>query len=363
MHQIIAHYVSESMFAHGYINYMQNVMKDYEHVFITGNSLNRNCCVKQANIIQISKDWEILTNSDVRKVLYSCDKLIVTGIFSKASYLALILKSFFGKTYPQFWGGDFYNIRDNDETYKEEGFIKWLKKKIVNTIKKVCIIRCTAVVTLIEEDYDELEKITGIRKRHYVASVPDDGIGGLPVLKMKDQSFPVIILLGNSATETNHHIDALDMLKKFSKENIEIICPLSYGSREYAERVIEYGKKYFNAKFIPLINLIPKDEYLKLLSDVRIAMFNNDRQQGMGNISRLLATGCKVYLKNDTSMWSFYKNRGYSVNDIDNIKSLDFDELVSFSQSNAIHNNGIFLQYSDPTILYNSWKRIFEDRV
>src|SRR5690606_1545 len=52
------------------------------------------------------------------------------------------------------------------------------------------------------------------------------------------------LLLGNSATDTNNHYDALDFLKSVGYKG-KIVVPLSYGSKSYAERVVDLGKKYF----------------------------------------------------------------------------------------------------------------------
>ena len=41
---------------------------------------------------------------------------------------------------------------------------------------------------------------------------------------------------------------------------------------------------------------------------IEIAIFNNDRQQAMGNITALLGMKSKVFIRDDTSMWSNFSN-------------------------------------------------------
>ena len=48
----------------------------------------------------------------------------------------------------------------------------------------------------------------------------------------KDEKQIINILIGNSATETNNHIEVLDLLSKFKNEDIKIYVPLSYGDME-----------------------------------------------------------------------------------------------------------------------------------
>lgn len=69
-------------------------------------------------------------------------------------------------------------------------------------------------------------------------------------------------------------MQALDAMKGLASEDIEIICPLSYGDKSYGEQVIEYGNKLFGDKFLPILNYMSPDEYSKLLNIVQVAVFN-----------------------------------------------------------------------------------------
>lgn len=367
MSQLIAHYVAKDKFTSGYIFYMHNTMQGYRHVFIIDkHSMIKNNVV-DADILFISKPSSILTNKDVIKALGECDKFIVSGVFENAVFIPFLPYRILIKTYLHFWGGDFYCLRNKaDITFlRRKGFKSFIKRNIYFIAKRVCIRKCLAVIMLIEEDYDELVKISGISKHFLVAPMPGDG-SGKKVVKILDnikkQETPHLIQIGNSATESNRHIEALSLLKRYSDENIEIICPLSYGDKEYAKQVVKHGTKLFGSKFIPLNNFIPKDEYFALLARVKVAVFNNDRQQAMGNISKLLAMGCKVYLRNDTSMWRAYLRRGYSVYDIDNICSEDFSTFISFSKKEAFKNNKAYLEAINPSITYNAWKNVFDEK-
>ena len=43
----------------------------------------------------------------------------------------------------------------------------------------------------------------------------------------RDKYGSIRILLGNSATKTNRHVEAMQMLSKIKDENIEVFAPLS----------------------------------------------------------------------------------------------------------------------------------------
>lgn len=364
MSKLIVHYVKKEKFTSGYIFYMHKIMQSYRHVFIIDDKTIIKSNVGEAEIIFISHDKKILTNKDIKKVLDKCDKFIVSGVFYNTKFMPFLPNRILKKTYLHFWGGDFYDLRDKPDIscLKKKGLKTFLYRSVNILFTKTIIRKCAAVITLIEEDYDELVKITGIKKPHFRAPMPGDGFGGKRVYDTKKQTSPHLILLGNSATEANQHIEALDLLNKFSNEDIEIICPLSYGDKEYAKRVSDYGKRLFGPKFISLNKFMAKDEYFKMLARVEVAIFNNNRQQAMGNINKLFSMGCKLYLRDDTSMWRAYSRRGYSVHNINSIYVEDFDTFVSFPEEEVTKNKNVYIKQSDPSITYNAWKEVLDKK-
>lgn len=366
MNKLIVHYIASDKFTSGYISYMHNNIKEYRHIFITDKSAIIKNNADGAEILFISRPSSILTNKNIRKMLDKCDKFIVSGVFDKTVYIPFLSCRILLKTYLHFWGGDFYCLRDKaDRQYlKKKGLKLYIRRKIYFIIKKLLIQKCAAVITLIEEDYDELVRITGISKHHLVAPMPGgDGYSIKAADNIKKHVEPHLIQVGNSATESNHHIDVFKLLKKYSEENIKIICPLSYGNKEYAKQIADYGIKLFGSKFVPIKSVLPEDEYFNLLAKVEVAVFNNDRQQAMGNIIKLLSMGCKVYMRNGTSMWKAYKRQGFSVYNIDDINSENFSSFISFSEDEASQNKKAYLKTIDPVAIYNAWKRVFEDKI
>lgn len=106
------------------------------------------------------------------------------------------------------------------------------------------------------------------------------------------------ILVGNSATPENNHIEAFEFIRlNIDWKSHKIYCPLSYGDLEYAQRIKNIGIEFFGDNFIPLMNFLDKVEYNKILSSCRIMVFNHVRQQALGNIISGLAME-KVILLN-----------------------------------------------------------------
>ena len=120
------------------------------------------------------------------------------------------------------------------------------------------------------------------------------------------------------------------MLEHLKDEDIKIICPLSYGDEKYREEVIKKGKEIFKEKFHPITEFMNYQQYLELLSKCSVGIFNNNRQQAMGNISALLKIGKKIYLRNNTSMWKEYEKNNLKIFNIEEVKNATSDELFHF---------------------------------
>lgn len=116
------------------------------------------------------------------------------------------------------------------------------------------------------------------------------------------------ILVGNSATYTNNHLEAFELLSLMGIKNKEIICPLSYGSDKYKNEICKIGEDFFGCQFHALTGFMPIEEYINTLSSCSIVIMNHIRQQALGNIIIMLYLGAKVFLKKRKSdLYLLYK--------------------------------------------------------
>ena len=73
------------------------------------------------------------------------------------------------------------------------------------------------------------------------------------------------ILIGNSATFSNNHLDVFDIIKNTTSK---IVVPLSYGAydyQDYKKRIIFEGNKIFKDNFLPIESFLTIKKYNKLL--------------------------------------------------------------------------------------------------
>lgn len=318
----VIHIINRTTFASDYIEFMRIHFTGYEHSFILLREGVKLDLDNWDDITLVGAYKELFFDGKVHQMLKKSDKIIVSGIWDMTEYLYLCGKKVLSKTYFHFWGGDFYRYRE----------FSTRELKISKFILRKALLKAAGVINLIEKDYGELRDIVGIPDiKHFVAPIgknPKENIdyAYYRSLQKKDDVYRIVV--GNSATVYNQHREIFEILSKFEEENIEIICPLTYGKEEYRAEVIENGIQYFGEKFKPVIKQLPKDEYVAMLSGCDIGIFNNNRQQAMGNITIFALLGKKVYLRDDTTMWEHFKKIGYQFSTIEELKNATLEEIV-----------------------------------
>lgn len=349
----IVHIVNRDKFTAGYINFMEYYMKDYSHLFITLKTDKELDVLDKNNVIYIGSYKCLIKNAAIKKSFIDAYKIIVTGIFGMEKYLVRYPDSILKKTYFQFWGGDFYMYRNH------KGPMTQLRKYIL----KRCIKKIAANIMLVDGDCAQISNILKINKKYFVAPMPSDPTKKIDYDKyrnMEQADNKKRILIGNSSAPENQHIEMLEKLGYLKEENINIICPLSYGDEIYREEVIKKGKDIFGDKFIPITDYMDIEEYHALLSTCDIGIFNNNRQQALGNIWILLRMGKKLYIRSDNSMWKHFKDLGFKIYDTIDIKEIPLEQLCFYDASERMYNLKTADFYDDEKDIA-AWKKVLAD--
>ncbi|MFF1635243.1 TDP-N-acetylfucosamine:lipid II N-acetylfucosaminyltransferase [Leifsonia sp. NPDC058248] len=144
------------------------------------------------------------------------------------------------------------------------------------------------------------------------------------------------VLVGNSATPSNNHLEAFELLAGRDLGGRRIIVPLNYGDPTYRDAIAERGTQLFGAAFLPLIERMPLDEYNELVAGCDIVIMNQRRQQGLGNIGTALYAGATIFLDDANPVYEFLRQAGASVRSTSELRSagplpppLSDDELAA----------------------------------
>lgn len=350
----VLHIVTNDKFTVGYVNFMKIKMPAWDHFFIISKVPERSGFVDLENIYFIEGSQIIQASLKIKKLARESDQIIISGAFDCWKIGLLFGIKDLNKTFLHFWGGDFYGLG------KPPGNVWEIIKK---SLKYRCYKKCAGLVFLIEGEYERFFELTHISQKHYTAPMPEDPMVIIDLAdyrKSERNSDIVKILIGNSATESNQHKEIIDWMVDYIDKNIEVYIPLSYGNESYKEQIIEYGSDKLGEKFFPLVDFMDIYSYTKLLSSMDIGIFNNNRQQALGNINVMLSMGKKIFLRKDTSMWEKYSKDGYIIFSVNDAKSLPFQEFIYFSVKDAEENEKIYEKQDNVQRAMNQWSVIFE---
>lgn len=122
------------------------------------------------------------------------------------------------------------------------------------------------------------------------------------------------ILVGNSATPENNHLEIFEALDRdYDTYGRKIIAPLSYGDIWYRDQVIRHGHRLFGDRFVPLTGFLPNEEYIRLLDACGHVFMNHLRQQALGNICIMMLKGAKIYLNVANPLYGWFLEKGASI--------------------------------------------------
>ncbi|WP_102305440.1 TDP-N-acetylfucosamine:lipid II N-acetylfucosaminyltransferase [Vibrio cyclitrophicus] len=163
-------------------------------------------------------------------------------------------------------------------------------------------------------------------------TLEDDLIKGFELSEVNGDN----ILLGNSATITNNHIDSINMLSELNLENKKIVIPLSYGNGQYRNYVDRLAMKKFGNDYVPLIDYMSMSDYVRVLQSCSVIIMNHLRQQALGNIIIGLHMGAKIYLQEKNPIYGYLKGIGFVIYSISEVKN---DNINSRMSKEDVNNN------------------------
>lgn len=229
------------------------------------------------------------------------DTVIFNGLFYDNKSLILFAIASIGKrTGWIIWGGDLY---------RNHGFLRRLILKF---------LRLSYLAVSIPKDLKKFNEVFGHFSGKVIKFWFPYSINNLPSNKLfcSDKK-DFRIMIGNSASSNNRHMDAFDKLKKHKNQNFSIILPLSYGDKIYKKDVIDKAVQLFGNDRIEILDTFLKPElYAEVIKSVDLVFFNHNRQQGGQNLLLAAALSVPIVLSKENAMYDFLVTEGIDVNDV-----------------------------------------------
>jgi hypothetical protein len=288
------------------------------------------------------------------------------------------------------WGGDYYDLLPGGEValYGEktkellqqisaprEGemrsafrYMKDALKSVFSSSKRHDVVDKSSLIKRVDyfsapipEDYQLLKSALGQQFRAEYAQLNYGSVEGVFV-RGGCGAGGGDILLGNSATATNNHLEMLEKLSLIDLGNRKVLAPLSYGSPEYGDEIEKHGRRLLGRNFFPIRNYMPLDEYNQLITSCSIVIMNHRRQQALGNIGAMLCRGAKVFLDEDNVVYQFFKRKGAYVFSVNEIVERGIEAFASLSDSEKKRNIEVINEvWGHDIVIENA--RVFVDRM
>jgi hypothetical protein len=259
------------------------------------------------------------------------DKVVIHGLFNPwlVVYLSLHPK-LLRQCVWCIWGADLYLYRLKRRTVKEH---------LTERLRGRVIRRLGAIACFVRGDYELARQVYRTEAPYIHSFYPNPvDFGLLDEAQPSPGDGARTLMVGNSGDPTNRHAEILDLLAPHRGADIRIVAPLSYGDKDNALAVTRYAQERFGAKFLALSEFMPAADYVGLLAGVDVAIMNHDRQQALGNVLAILALGKKVYLRSDTTPYSFFNEVGIKVFDTLELPRQPLDEILAFDGETAARN-------------------------
>jgi|GEM_PF-3492566 len=183
-----------------------------------------------------------------------------------------------------------------------------------------------------------------------------------------DSIKPLRVQIGHNAYMFNNHKSAMDSIRHFKEENLDILVPISYGGENhttpkwYKDSIINYGKSNFGEKIKYITKLMPIIEYTEYLHTVDIAIFNAERQNGLGNILKLIYFGKKIYMNPRNPLYKYFSDLNIKIFNAETIREQTFDEFTDMSEVTYVGHEWIESHYlPQNTVVY--WNKMIDDAI
>lgn len=238
------------------------------------------------------------------------------------------------------WGFDYYSDLKSplllDKTEKLSRYLepKKLRRKVANTLK--FFVRALRIPTVRDRAIEKVSFFSPVLPNEYdlvansrkwshfpefaswnYGTIEDDLIKGFEGESVSGNA----ILVGNSATFTGNHVEALDLLHHIGTDGRKVVAPLSYGNSEYAQKLTELGKSYFVTGFEPLMDFLPIEDYVAIIKKCGYVIMNHVRQQAVGNIVIMLYLGARVFVRQENPVYAFFQAMGVSLSTVQELEA------------------------------------------
>lgn len=339
--------IKDSIYTETFFHFVEDNFDSGEHEFavLTSDKKTKESKMEYYNPSSVKDNFRLSGKINQSRVT------ILHGIFF-TSILTLILNMTVKKEKVvwMIWGGDLYNWKSRSEN---------VLSRISDCNQRMLRKKMSGVVVSFLPDENMFQREFGQKAKAFYAHYP---IGytkeQLDRNKVDKAGKTVHFLIGNSANPCLNHIKVLESLERFKDQDICIHLPLNYGDHLYGDQVAGYARKSFGSKALCYRERMGIEDYIRLLWQTDVGIFDTDRQIALGNIIMLCYMGKKLYFRKNTPLAEYFEKMKICPGDISILKEQSIDTVCeNFSQDTEYT---LSLEYLEQEKIRSQWNSVFQ---
>lgn len=277
------------------------------------------------------------------------------------------------KTYWIFYGTDLYKhlfLQGKYQLYDNQSFSESIIFRLKNVFPKLYSRIYSRkenpfLTTFIEEldyfcfwNHYDFELL----KKHYATKAEFKmfiyNAFSIPNFKLKETG-KALCLINHSGSLSGNHLAVLKKLNApiIKNEISELIVPLSYGHKEVILATDDFCRNNFPLQYKPMLGFLKKERYFDIIQKITVAFFGHRRQEAAANITYLLCSGTKIFLREDNNLYKFFKDMGIKIFSFEN----DFgspQDLEVLDKDFQINNRKIILEKVSEQNIHNMYQNL-----
>lgn len=332
----IVHIGTESVLIRDFIEFVNEVDVKNRHLYFVWKkkdvqliSRNQSIILKRYSLFRMLLQPMLLRR--LFKELSRADKIILHGLNEIFTMLLILLRPslFREKGVWFYWGAELHKFKKSKPN---------LKNRILLSIQRKTVQNIGYLAVGMPSEYNDIKAFFNASSMpiwlfKYPSNVLDFTETHETELVDFIQPTSLRIMIGHSADPSNEHMKLLHLLNHLlsTTDDYSLYMPLSYGKNVNLEEIKSTGYKLFGDRFVPILKLLSLSDYRSYLSQINMAIFPQKRQQGMGNITYLLANGATVYLHPEANHSVYFKKLGITIASSEDIMLKPISEADSTS--------------------------------
>ena len=277
--------------------------------------------------------------------------LIIHGLFLSSNEISRIKSDCLRRIVWCVWGHDLY--RENYKKTLLSRYKDWIANRKIGHFR--------AIVAGFKYDEYEIRKKFGrsvpVYNAFYNSGYFSEDIDHIVRCHQRADK-RTNIMIGHSSYPFLQHRQQLERLSHYKNEDIVITLIFCYGDKEYRDQIIKLATNIFGLEKLNIVcNFMNWEDYIKLLCDVDIAIFDFKHQAALGNLILLSYLGKKIYLSPAGIMYKAFMEEGVNVYSCLDIGQVSYSEFRYLNPSNF--SSEYVKSLIDKENILKQWKCLF----